>query len=81
MSFPGFSDVLFQCNFNLYDQYKVHQRQDYGVLDVMGDFGGVAELIMIVWIHMLLPISEYMFNLKALEKLFLPKTSDGTLLI
>jgi len=47
----------------------------------MGDFGGVAELITIFWVFMLSPISEYLFNLKALEKMFLAKTSDQDVLL
>jgi len=58
-----------------------HGRRIYSLLDLLGDLGGVTEVIMICFGFMLYPISEHSFYLKAFKKLFLVKTSDENLFI
>lgn len=55
---------------------KVHERQVYGLLDMMGDLGGVIEIIMILSQLALSGLSEHSFLLKAIEKLYLVKTEE-----
>lgn len=51
------------------------------MFDLLGDLGGVTEVIMICFGFMLYPISEHSFYLKAFKKLFLAKTADENIFI
>ena len=53
-----------------------HQRRIYGYLDLLGDLGGVTEVIMIVFGIFLFPISKHSFIIKATKKLFMARTKD-----
>jgi len=57
----------------LSEQIK-HTRQIYGWLDLLGDLGGVTEVIMICFGFFLFPISEHSFVLRAIRKLYLVRT-------
>ena len=50
------------------------ERLIYGWLDLLGDLGGVTQVISLVFGVFLLPISEHSFILKATSKLFLANT-------
>ena len=63
------------------DEFIVHTRVAYGTLDVLGDLGGVTEVIMIVFGFLIYPISEHSFTLKAAKKMFLARTTDKTLFV
>ena len=53
-----------------------HTREAYDVTDLIGDLGGVLE-VMISFIGIFLfPISRHSFSLKILEKLFLARSND-----
>ena len=47
-----------------------YERQAYNLIDLLGDLGGVAEVIIGTFGIFLFPISEFSFNLSALKKLF-----------
>ena len=64
----------------LSEQIK-HTRQIYGWLDLLGDLGGVTEVIMICFGFFLYPISEHSFTLKAIRKLFLVRTREENLFL
>ena len=49
-------------------------------MDILGDLGGVIEILMIVLGTFLYPISEHSFILKALSKLYMARTRDEQLL-
>lgn len=51
------------------------------MLDLLGDLGGVTEVIMICFGFMIYPISEHSFYMKAFKKLFIAKTSNEKLFI
>ena len=53
-----------------------HQRKVYGFLGFIGDIGGVTEIVMKLFGFFVLPFSEFSFNLKAMKKLFLVRTTD-----
>ena len=57
-----------------------HERRVYDFLDLLGDLGGVFEIILFVIGLMVYPVSEYSFYLKALSELFLVKTMDKDLM-
>ena len=56
-----------------------HTRKIYGIIDLLGDLGGVTEIVMLVFGFFLFPISEHNFYLQATKRLFLAKTADDNL--
>ena len=58
-----------------------HKRRIYAVLDLMGDLGGVLELILLVLGLLLLPISEHSFYIETIKTLFFARTKDPDLFI
>ena len=48
----------------------MNNRQSYDFFDLMGDFGGCTEIIVLFFGAILYPVSEFSFKLKALKKLF-----------
>ena len=57
---------------NIYE----HERKIYGLLNIIGDLGGVFGLVQSVWGFFILPISYHSFVLKAISILFKAKTTD-----
>ena len=47
----------------LHQEKYVHERQIYGFIDLLGDLGGVMEVIMIVFGIILYPISFHSFKI------------------
>ena len=68
--------ILFQSKFFLDMQSINHNRSIYNLLDLLGDLGGVTEVIMAVLGIFLFPISEHSFIIKAAKIVFLAKTKD-----
>ena len=59
------------------DKVKIaHSREAYDITDLIGDLGGVLEVLISGFGLFLFPISTHSFVLKILEKLFLARTSD-----
>ena len=56
-----------------------HERVVYGLLDVLGDFGGVQGILYILILLSMAPIAAHSFYLKAISKLYLAKTKESTL--
>ena len=54
-------------------------RQVYGIFDLLGDLGGVTEVIMISFGIFLYSISEHSFHMTAIKKLFYARTSDTSM--
>jgi len=46
------------------------------LLDLLGDLGGVTEIVMLSFGFLMYPLSEHSFILKAAKKLFLARTND-----
>jgi len=42
---PG---TLMQVSFSIYDLMKIHERHSYGLIELVGDLGGVLEVIVVV---------------------------------
>ena len=53
-----------------------HARNAYMLFDLIGDLGGVKELIILSFGWFLFPMSEHSFVMKAAKHLFLARTSD-----
>ena len=55
---------------------KNHQRSSYHLLDLLGDLGGIFELLTGSIGLLMFKVSEHSFILKALKNLFMVNTSD-----
>jgi len=51
------------------------------ILDLLGEIGGVLEVISSVLGIILLPISKFSFYIKAMSKLYIARTDDTTLML
>lgn len=56
-----------------------HVRYIYSLLDILGDLGGVTEVIMLLFGFFLYPIAEHSFSLQALRRLYKARTKDNEL--
>ena len=50
-------------------------------MNILGDLGGITGIILSAFGVFICPISEFLFNIKSLEKVFLVKTRDKSLFI
>ena len=57
---------------------RSYSRSVYGLSDLLGELGGVFELILLIFGFFLFPISEHSFILKAGQKLFYAKSPQNT---
>lgn len=55
------------------------RRKVYNIFDLLGDLGGVTEVIMITFGFFLFSLSEYSFHMTAIKKLFLARTTDSAI--
>lgn len=72
----GDKDLLAVTTLTLSPDIIHNEREIYSLFDLLGDLGGVTEVIMIVFGFFLNPISEHKFNLIAAKRLFLAHTHD-----
>lgn len=56
-----------------------YERTAYGLLDLLGDLGGVTEIILIIFGFFLFPISEHSFYVSVARSFFIAKTKDESL--
>jgi hypothetical protein len=75
---PG---LLYEELMFMFPESVKYTRQVYGILDLLGDLGGVTEVIMICFGIFLFPISEHSFTMKAAQKFFLARTKENSLLM
>ena len=72
-------DILCRYNFYVSNLQKTHSRTVYGFIDLLGDLGGVLEVIMVVMGAILYPIAEHHYTLQAAKRIFMARTSDPKL--
>lgn len=72
-------DTFFSSLLWISPNFYSHTRSIYGWIDLLGDLGGVTEVIMICFGFALFPISEFSFILKASKKFFLARTKKTDL--
>ena len=72
---------LYQFEMFLMFENMEHEREIYGLLDLMGDLGGVTEIVMLMFGFILSPIAEHKFNLQAAKRLFIAQSKDGELFV
>ena len=58
------------------EQTITHERYIYGILDLLGDLGGVTELFIAFFSFFLFPIAQHSFLMMVLRKLYSAKSSD-----
>jgi hypothetical protein len=63
----------------LHGEYAAHGRQVYGILDVLGDFGGLNSVLLMIGAGLVSSLSEFQFNIDAIQKLYLARTKDDKL--
>ena len=70
------NDKLAKINIYISSLKRMHTREVYGFIDILGDLGGVLEVIMVVMSGILMPISEHHFILQAAKRMFMAKSTD-----
>ena len=76
---PPLKNSLYQTIMFMDQTTMMHGRRIYSLFDLLGDLGGVTEVVMLCFGFMLYPISEHSFYLKAIKKLFIARTKSNTL--
>jgi len=61
-----FPNMIYSFNIAIASTKVAHSREVYNTLDLIGDLGGVLEVISLVFAVFLVPFSEHSFVLKAL---------------
>ena len=56
-----------------------HKRQIYDIVALLGDLGGVTEVITLVLGLLLFPISESSYNMMSTKRMFLARTKASDL--
>jgi hypothetical protein len=56
------------------DVVTMNKREVYGFLDLLGDLGGIQDIIILTLGYFIFPVSEFSYNIKALSKMFLVNT-------
>ena len=70
---------LYSSTWNLLNMKKIHERSTYSVMDLIGDLGGVVEILLLIFVFFIAPISEHSFKLAVANRLFWAKTKDKKL--
>ena len=74
-------NLLLEHNFYLDHILVTHKRTIYDVIALLGDLGGVTEVLMLVLGFFLFPISESSYNMISTKRLFLAKTTEESLFL
>ena len=54
-----------------------HSRAIYSFLDLLGDLGGVTEIILLIFGGLLFPISYHSYITKAINRLYFAQTNNA----
>ena len=76
----GRDDVILYINYEISSVETTHERDVYKILDVLEAMGGINEVFVFTVGIIVFPISEFSYNLKLIQKLFLVTTSDDSFL-
>ena len=58
-----------------------HSREIYDLLALLGDLGGIHDVFVLIFGIFVFPWSQFSYNLKIFEKLYLVRTTDSTLVM
>ena len=53
----------------------------YSFLKLIGDLGGVLEILVLLFVYFMTPITSYSFNMQAMENLYLARSKDASLFL
>ena len=73
---PQAKDSLYQAIVFRDNQKVSHSRAIYSFLDLLGDLGGVTEIILLVFGAILFPVSYHSYITKAINRLYFAKVAD-----
>jgi hypothetical protein len=62
-----YRDRFFQLRVGSHDSFYIHNREVYDLLDLLGDTGGVLEVVLSVIAIMVAPIAHFSFVMKAMQ--------------
>ena len=68
--------LLLQNNYIVQSHSILHRRHVYDLWNIIGDLGGVFEMTYAIFSFFVWPISEFIFHLRTLKRLFDVKTSN-----
>lgn len=60
---PSTKNIILRINFYLSDSFKYHQRYVYNFIDLLGDLGGILEVIMVASGALFFPIAQHHYVL------------------
>ena len=72
-------ESVFEMHIGIDSQLNEFEREVYNLIDLLGDLGGVLEILVMICGVFLFPVSEFKFILKAFELLYIAKSSDSNL--
>ena len=75
-----FPNEIFRASSYLQSEATYYEREVFNFVDLIGELGGVVEIIIIVFGILIYPISKQSFILKASNQLFKARTKDRNLL-
>lgn len=56
-----------------------NERQCYSLIELLGDLGGVTEILLLVFGVVIYPISEHSYIIRAAKRFFMAETVDKEL--
>ena len=72
---------IYNANVYLSSNNIKYDRKTYDFLDLLGDIGGVTEIVTLFFGFFMLPITEHSFTLLAAKRLFLARTDDPNMFV
>jgi hypothetical protein len=72
---------VYQTVYTLQPKVAKHERTVYGFLAMIGDLGGVTEIIMLMFGFFMYPINEFSFNMRAMKRWFVVSTTEKDLMM
>ena len=76
---PGCDNSVFVKAFYFHSESILHERRIYNMLGFLGNMGGVWGIIIAIFGFFVFPYSQFSYNLKIFEKLYLVRTTDPDL--
>lgn len=69
-------NILYSCQMFLNPMISEHSRTIYGVIDFLGDIGGILGIITSIFGFFICPYSEFDFFINASKKIWKPRLED-----
>ena len=72
-------NLLLENKFYLTRSHVIHKRKIYDIVALLGDLGGVTEVIMLAMGCLLFPIAESSYNMMSTKRMFIARTKNEDL--